>query len=274
MVDLSGQVAIVTGAGRGIGRALARALAGAGARVALTARSAGELAAVEAEIRAAAGEALALPADVTAPAAVDALVAHVEATLGPVDLLVNNAGSFYAIGPAWDVDPERWWTDVTVNLRGPFLCCRAVLPGMVARDRGRVLNVIGGGTGSPFPYGSGYASSKAALMRFTECVAAELRAAGAAVAVFAMGPGLVRTRLTEFQLESPEGQQWLPRIAEAFAAGRDVAPTRAAALALALASGRFDRLAGRCFGHDEDLDETLADEHEILRHDRKTLRFR
>src|SRR5262249_20297626 len=142
-------------------------------------------------IEAQGGTALAVPADVTEAGAVEGMVRRGEAEFGPVGLLGNNAGSFYAIGPTWEGDPEAWWRDVTINLNGLFLCCRAVLPGMVARDRGRVLNMIGGGTGSPFPYGSGYASSKAAVMRLTECIAAELSRAESRVAVFAMGPGLV-----------------------------------------------------------------------------------
>jgi hypothetical protein len=89
-----------------------------------------------------------------------------------------------------------------------------------------------------------------------------------------MGPGLVRTRLTEFQLESSEGQQWMSRIGDAFEGGHDVPPTKAAELTAALASGRFDRLAGRCFGVGENLEEILSRQDEIIRQDQKTLRFR
>ena len=274
MEELAGKVVIVTGAGRGIGRAIAQAFAAEGARVALVARSAEQLETVAGEIRAAGGTALPVPTDITVQESVEEMVRRVEAELGPTDVLVNNAGSFYAIGPVWDVDAEKWWTDVTINLRGVLLCCRAVLPGMLERRQGRILNVIGGGTGNPFPYGSGYASSKAAVMRLTECLAEELREAQSAVAVFAMGPGLVRTALTEYQVESPEGQQWIPRIRTMFEEGQDVPPTRAAALAVALAGGRFDRLAGRCFGIGDNLEEILARQEEILKKDQKTLRFR
>ena len=274
MPELTGQVAIVTGAGRGIGRAIAEAFAAEGARVGLAARSADQLEAVAEAIGAAGGTALVLPVDVTDRQAVETMVRRVEEELGPVDVLVNNAGSFYALGPVWEVEPAKWWRDVTINLNGLFLCCHAVLQGMVGRNRGRILNMIGGGTGNPFPNGSGYASSKAAVMRLTECLAQELRQTEKAVAVFAMGPGLVRTALTEHQLESPEGQQWMPQIRTMFEEGRNVPPTRAAALAVALAGGRFDRLAGRCFGVGDNLEEILARQDEILRKDQKTLRFR
>jgi NAD(P)-dependent dehydrogenase (short-subunit alcohol dehydrogenase family) len=274
MPELNNQVAIVTGAGRGIGRAIAEALAGEGANVALVARSADQLESAAGDIRGRGGTAVAFPADITDRVAVEDLVRRVEANLGPIDLLVNNAGSFYAIGPVWEVEPEQWWTDVTINLYGLFLCCRGVLPGMIARGRGRIINLIGGGTGNPFPYGSGYASSKAAVMRLTECLAEELRQTESPVAVFAMGPGLVRTALTEYQLESPEGQQWMPRIQRMFEEGRNVPPTRAAELAVALAGGRFDRLAGRCFGIGDHLEEILERQDDIIRKDQKTLRFR
>ncbi len=271
---LQNQVAVVTGAGRGIGRAMALALAADGARVALASRSVEQLAAVAGEITTAGGTALCVPTDVADANAVRHMADTVEAGLGPIDLLVNNAGSFFAIGPVWEVDPARWERDLQVNLFGLFRCCRAVLPGMVVRNSGRIINVIGGGAGTSFPYGSGYGSSKAAVTRFTECVADELRLADSAVAVFSLSPGLVRTELTEFQLRSPEGRQWMSRIEQMFAEGKDVPPTRAAGLTVALATGRFDRLSGRWFGVTDDLDAIAAEQDDILRHDRKTLRFR
>src|SRR5579862_7954057 len=170
MGALNERTAIVTGAGRGIGRAIAERLAAEGAKVALAARSSEEIDSVAGAIRRAGGTAVAVPTDVTDRSAVEALIRTAEAELGPLDLLVNNAGSFYALGPVWEAEPEKWWTDVTINLYGVFLGCRTVLPGMISRDRGRIINLIGGGTGNPFPSGSGYGSSKAAVMRLTECL--------------------------------------------------------------------------------------------------------
>src|SRR4051812_14018150 len=124
---MTGQVAVVTGAGRGIGRAIALRFGAEGAKVALTARSADQIESAAAEIRAAGGTAEAVSADVTDRGVVERMVGRVEERLGPVDVLVNNAGSFYAIGPSWEVDPEAWWRDVTINVEGVFLCCRAAL---------------------------------------------------------------------------------------------------------------------------------------------------
>jgi NAD(P)-dependent dehydrogenase (short-subunit alcohol dehydrogenase family) len=147
--DLTGQVAIVTGGGRGIGRAVAQALAQAGAAVTVASQSAVQLTETVRLIEGAGGRALAVVTDVTQPAAVTAMVETTETQLGPVDLLVNNAGITGPIGPLWDVDPEAWWEVVAVHLRGTFLCTRAVLAQMVARRQGRIINMVGGGPLAP-----------------------------------------------------------------------------------------------------------------------------
>jgi len=141
-MSLDGQVALVTGAGRGIGRELALALAGEGAAIGLLGRSRGPLDAVLREVAAAGGRAVAVPADVTRRDQVRAAVDTVSRDLGPVDLLVSNAG-LRERAPAlpWQADPDDWWRVVETNLRGPFLLAHAVLPAMVARGSGRVLHL-------------------------------------------------------------------------------------------------------------------------------------
>ena len=274
-MKLKDQVAIVTGASQGIGRAIARCCAEEGAKVALVARTASKLEDVAAEIRDSGGVALAIPTDVTDPAAVKAMAGQTEAELGPVDLLVNNAGAFYAIGPTWEVDPETWWSDVTINLLGVFLCCREVIPGMVTRGKGRVINLIGGGTDAPLPNGSAYAASKAAVMRLTENLAVELKEHG--VFAFALRPGFVRTQMSTYQT-TEEGLRWLPDTAQRFKEEKNVPPTMAGELAVEFASGRFDALTGRYIRvkdyKGDDLDEVEAQIPEILEKDLRTLRMR
>ncbi len=270
-MKLKGEVAIVTGAGRGIGRQIALTQAAEGARVALMARTAAEIGAVAEEITAAGGVARAWPVDVTDLAATERVVAEVEADLGPVALVTNNAAAFAAIGPIWEVDPAAWWRDVETNVRGPFHLCRAVLPAMIARQRGRIINMTGGGTAGSFPMGSGYATSKAGVLRFTECVADSVADTG--VLVFAMDPGLVRTAMTEYQLTSEAGQTYLPDIERLFEDHIDVPPTFAARLSVEIGSGRFDKLAGRMLmAARGDLDLSDADIDAIVGSDLRSLR--
>src|SRR5690606_31109078 len=144
------RTALVTGASRGIGRAIAVGLAAAGLDVALLARDADRLAGVAAEIAAlgerddAAGRAAVVTADVTDAGAVAAAVRAAEDALGGVDLLVNNAGRVDAEVPLWEADPDEWWAIVETNVRGPFLLARAVVPGMLARGGGRVVDLNSG----------------------------------------------------------------------------------------------------------------------------------
>jgi NAD(P)-dependent dehydrogenase (short-subunit alcohol dehydrogenase family) len=259
--SLTGQVALVTGGGRGIGRAIAHALAAAGAAVAVVARSADQLAETVASIVASGSRARAFPADVTDRAAVTEVVCAVERDLGPVDLLVNNAGLGGPAGPTWEADPDEWWRCVEVNLRGPLLCCRLVVPGMVARRRGRVINVASGAGTRPIPFLSAYSAGKAALIRLTENLAAE--AAEHGVRVFAMQPGTVRTAMAETALRDGRARRWLPWFVETFEQGRDVPPERAARLALFLASGRADALSGRYFDVAEDAEEVVRRAAEV-----------
>lgn len=202
------------------------------------------------------GVAHAFPADVTDAAATGERLAEIERRLGPVDLLVNNAGVLRPLGPVAETDIADWWQALDVNLRGPLLCTRAVLPGMIACRRGRIVNVASGAGARAIEHFSAYVVSKTALLRFTECVAAEARPAG--VAVFALGPGTVRTALAEHSLTSPEGRKWLPWFRTIFDEGRDLPPERPAQLLMALASGRYDALSGCYLTVFDDLDAILA----------------
>ena len=194
---LEGRVGVVTGAGRGLGREVSRALAAEGMRLLVLARTGTEVRAVADELEAAYDVAV-LPAavDVRDAEAVERVVAHVEQRLGPVDLLVNAAARIERTElPFWQADPAELWDVVETNLRGPLLLTRALLPQMVARRHGHVVNLASTAraatrTGTY----SGYAVSKRALTVLTEVLAASL--AGTGVVVLDVLPGLVRTSMT------------------------------------------------------------------------------
>lgn len=272
-MELENTVAIVTGAARGIGRATASALADRGARVALVDVLGDQLHRTADELRRGGAATLPVVTDITQVAQVDAMASKVQAELGPVEVLVNCAGTFSVIAPVWEADPERWFRDVRVNLYGTFLVCRAVVRGMVERRRGYVLNIVSsGGVGDPHPYSTSYASSKAGLMRLTEGLAKEVEGCG--VKVFAVAPPAILTDMTRFIMDDPGGKRWRPRFDRIFADGRDLPPESVADLCIELVSGRADALSGRYLLVRSDLDETIARQDEIVERDLLTLRIR
>jgi 3-oxoacyl-[acyl-carrier protein] reductase len=250
--ELEGRVALVTGGGRGIGQAIARELADAGMRVAVAARSAREVEATAEEIGG-----LAVTADVSKQDEVEAMVATVERELGPIDLLVNNAGIGLTGNLPWEEEPEDWWRIFEVNVLGAYLCSRAVLPGMVERGTGRIVNTGSGASylpmgGAPTAYGA----SKAALGRFGELLAGQVADRG--IAVFVISPGLVKTDMTS---EFGDNLPWTP-------------PELAPRLVRVLASGRADRLAGRYIhAEHDDIEDLIARADEISERDLNAIRL-
>ena len=251
--DLHDQVALVTGGGRGIGANVARELARSGARVAVAARTAEQVEAVANEIGG-----LALALDVTDRPGVEHAVGEAERALGPLDLLVANAGIGSGEGGgAWTVEPEEWWRTFEVNVFGVYLSCRAVIPGMLERGRGRIVITGSGAAYLPGTNQSAYAASKAAVWRFGEVLADQLRPDG--IPVFVISPGLVQTEMTSsFSDDAP----WTP-------------PELAPRLVVALASGRADALSGRYIhAEHDDVEELIARAEEIEREDLNAIRLR
>jgi NAD(P)-dependent dehydrogenase (short-subunit alcohol dehydrogenase family) len=201
---------------------------------------------------------LAVEADVSDRASVDAMVAEVQRELGPIDALVNNAGINLREPSAWEVDPDAWWQVFEVNVLGAYLCARAVLPGMLERGRGRIVNTGSGASYLPGLRSTAYSSSKAALGRFSETLANQL--AETPVRVFVISPGLVRTDMTE--PDFPDDAPWTP-------------PELAPRLVLALLSGRADALAGRYLhAEHDDIDDLIARADAVRDDDRNAIRLR
>jgi 3-oxoacyl-[acyl-carrier protein] reductase len=246
--ELSGQVALVTGGGRGIGADIARELARAGMRVAVSARSREQVEAVAEEIGG-----TAIVADVSHRDDVERMVG----AAGEIDLLVANAGVAVSEDDAWTVDPDEWWQVHEINVRGVFLCCRAVIPGMLARGRGRIVITGSGAAYLPGSRATAYSSSKAAAVRFGETLARQLEGR---IPVFPISPGLVQTEMTGDAF--PDDAPWTP-------------PECAPRLVRALAGGGFDRLSGRYLHAEHDPPEALEGRVEaILERDLNAIRLR
>jgi 3-oxoacyl-[acyl-carrier protein] reductase len=248
--ELQGQVALVTGGGRGIGADIARELADAGARVAVSARTREQVDDVAQEI-----DGIAIAGDVSNRGDVERMIQETESRLGPIDLLAANAGIANQDGATWELDPADWWRVLEVNVLGVHLCCRAVIPGMLERGRGRIVITGSGAAYLPGQRHTAYPTSKAAVVRYAETLNGELEGR---IPVFVFSPGLVRTEMTSgFGDDLP----WTP-------------PELAPRLVRALASGRADALAGRYLhAEHDDIDDLVARADEIERDDLNAIRL-
>ena len=245
-------VALVTGGGRGIGESIARELADAGMKVAVSARTAEQVDAVAVDIGG-----LALVGDVSRREDVERWVGEIEAKLGPIELLAANAGIGNQDGATWEVAIEAWWHIFEVNVLGVHLCCRAVIPRMLERGRGRIVITASGAAYLPGIRHTAYPASKAAVCRYGEGLARELEGR---IPVFFFSPGLVRTDMTgrDFDDDAP----WTPS---------ELAPQ----LVRVLGSGRADSLAGRYLhAEHDDVEELIGRAKEIEEQDLNAIRLR
>jgi NAD(P)-dependent dehydrogenase (short-subunit alcohol dehydrogenase family) len=248
--ELEGQIALVTGGGRGVGANIARELSSAGARVAVSARTREQVEQVAEEIGG-----LAVVADVTDRTSVDAMVEQVEGKLGPIDLLVANAGRNVHEQRAWEVEPSDWWNVFEVNVLGVYLCSRAVIPRMLDRGEGRIVITGSGAAYLPHSGSTAYSASKAAVWRFGNVLADQLEGR---VPVFVISPGLVRTEMTK---AAPDDAPWTP-------------PELAPHLVRVLASGRADALTGRYLhAEHDDIEDLIRRADEIRERDLNAIRL-
>lgn len=190
---LNGQVALVTGGGRGLGRAICLALAREGARIAPLARGEDDLQETSAVVHALGGEALPLIASVADYEAMEAAIGRVVDHWGRLDVVVNNAGVIAPIARVAEADPAAWRDNVTINLIGPFNACRAALPYLLRQGSGCIVNVSSGAARRPITAWSAYCAAKAGLDHFTRVLVEETRGTG--VRVNAVYPGVVDTRM-------------------------------------------------------------------------------
>jgi NAD(P)-dependent dehydrogenase (short-subunit alcohol dehydrogenase family) len=210
MKPLEGQTAIVTGGARGLGRAAAEVMAAAGANVVIASRNAPQLDEVVEAIRSKGGRALAYAADVADERQVQELVLSAERWVGPATILVNNAGVVDPIAPLARTDATAWLRHIAVNVGGVYLCARAVIPGMLERGYGRIVNVSSSAARRASPGWTAYCAGKAAVDQLTRALAIELEETG--ITACAFYPGYMDTRMQErVRRSSPED---FPRVEE------------------------------------------------------------
>lgn len=200
---LAGKCAIITGASQGLGAAIAERFVAEGASVLLCARNTAAVKSVAEELSAkckSGQKVLSTGADVSDPPQVDKLVAQALAAFGGIDSLVNNAGVYGPMGLTHEVDWADWAEAISVNLLGLVYACRAVTPTMIGQNYGRIINISGGGATNPLPRLTSYAASKAAVVRFTESLALELKEYG--ITVNAVAPGALATRMMQQVLDA------------------------------------------------------------------------
>jgi NAD(P)-dependent dehydrogenase (short-subunit alcohol dehydrogenase family) len=273
--ELTGQVALVTGGGRGIGQGIAKTFAAEGAAVAVMARTTEQLAQTVAAITEAGGRAVAVAGDVTDQRQVEQAVAATQEQLGPITVLVNNAGITGPFAPMWEGDPDEWWRTMEVHLHGAFLCTRAVLPGMFAAGSGRIITIASRAAEQGRPNGSAYGIAKTAQLRFTETLAAEAGPYG--ISAFVLHPGLVDTQFADDALGRADAHRWMPQFIERLselkrnpAIGNPI--TQVTSLCAFLASGKGDSLSGRYLSVDDDVEALARHADAITRDDLYTLR--
>jgi NAD(P)-dependent dehydrogenase (short-subunit alcohol dehydrogenase family) len=268
---LRGRAAIITGANQGLGLAIARAYVEAGASVLLCARDAAKLDEAAASLGSP-ERVIAEAADVSSERDVERIVRRAVDAFGRVHVLVNNAGIYGPLGPIDDVDWREWVRAIEINLLGSVLMCRAVVPHMREHGYGKIVQLSGGGATNPLPRISAYAASKAAVVRFAETLAEELREAH--VDVNSVAPGALNTRmLDEVLAAGPErvGAAFFERASKQRDEG-GAGLERGAALAVFLGSAASDGITGKLLSALWDPWEALPERLADLRGDVYTLR--
>lgn len=251
--SLEGQVALITGASRGIGRSVALAFGRAGAKVVVSSRKLEAVEVVAGEIAAAGGQALAVQAHVGESSQVAALVAQTIDAFGRVDIAVNNAATNPHFGPVLSADEEQWDKILDTNAKGVFRVCKAVVPHMEAQGAGKIINLVSIAGLRPSPGMGLYSISKAAIIALTQILAVELGPAN--IQVNAIAPGVIKTKFSQVLWQTPQISE---SILSRMPLGRFGEPEEVASLALYLASSAADYVTGAVFVIDGGLNATQS----------------
>jgi len=272
-MKLSNKIAIITGSGRGIGRAIAIAFAKEGAKVSLVARTISELEETSQLIEEYGSTSLVIPTDVTQPSSVASMVQETVSQYGRVDILVNNAGVPGPIGALQNNKIDDWIKTIQVNVIGPYLCCKSVVPLMTNQGGGKIINLAGAGANNAWANLSAYCTSKAGVVRMTEVLALELESKN--IQVNALGPGSIHTRMWEELRNGAEAANAtkIQEIGDRVLRGGGASLENPAELAVFLASDDSGKLSGRLISAvTDDFNNIASKIPEIMESEAFTLR--
>lgn len=249
-LKLKDKTALITGASRGIGRSIALGFAAEGARVAVTARTTQDLDSLVQQIRALGREAVAIPADLLELSTVPGLIGLAERELGSLDILVNNAGLGGSSNPkpVIEFDDEFWNRSLALNLTAPYLLCKAVLPSMIEREGGRIINIASLASRTPQIHGVAYATSKHGMLGLTRTLALEIAKDG--ITVNAICPGPVQTEMNDRRIQYDSerlGIEFSELEARLTPIGRRLQPQEIVPMAILLASDESAAITGQAF---------------------------
>lgn len=266
---------VITGAYGGVGGMLSQGLATKGHHVICLGRKQEQLEALVDGIRSQGGKASWEVADMMEKQEVEEAGIRILANHGRIDLWINNVGvnNHNAIGPSWALEPEHWWTEVSLNLYTTYLGTRTAIRLMKERNMGYIINLGGGGVQEPKPFGSAYGAAKTAIVKFTETVNLDLEQEGLQIKAFAFNPGFIRNTRTEKLVESKVARQYMPKLGQILKHGSMSNIEDSLKLIEALISGKADALAGRYFlSDDKDVLDAIANQSLYIKEEKKLLR--
>jgi len=255
-MKLINKIVIITGASRGIGQKVAKRLALEGAYVNLLSRTEKQLHDTKDDIVRNGGQACIYPVDVTDHKGITQTVETIIGKVGSVDILINNAGIEGPCGPIWEIDGNEWWECINVNLRGAFLCIQAVLPYMIYKKKGMIINMASSTGEKPTPFNSAYGLSKMALIRLSEILALESQEFG--IKVFSIHPGRIDTSMTRSVTKKTNQENWWAKNFCSFYSRSDYVTTEYVEnLIIKLALGEADSLSGQFISVFDDISDMI-----------------
>ncbi|WP_157961163.1 SDR family oxidoreductase [Lutibacter citreus] len=272
---MSNKIIVITGASGGVGSMISKGLAKKGNYIICLGRNKNRLEELVKDIELLGGSASFNIVDMMNEQMVLDASDKIIKNTGKVDVWINNVGvnNHNAIGPTWELEPENWWNEVSLNLYTAFIGTRTAINLMKNRNSGYIINLGGGGVQEPKPFGSAYGAAKTAIVKFTETVNIELEEENLNIKAFSFNPGFIKNERTEDLVESDVCRKYMPKLEEILKYGKMSDAQDSIDLISALISGRADKLSGKYFfSDDKNIEEVLLNEKEFVKQEKNLLR--